>query len=135
MVKHDLLILLVDLLLFAQDDVALTLDGATFKLGVLEDVGDDVDGLGNVLAEALGIVDGLLTRRVRIKMSAEVFHLELKGVLRATARAFEGHMFEEVSGATGCIRLGAGASIYPYTNGRSLSMGMYLCRDSLSRAI
>jgi hypothetical protein len=93
MVKHDLLILLVDLLLLAQNDIALTLDGATFELGVLEDVGDNVDGLGYVLAEALGIVDGLLTRRVCIEMSAEVLHLELKGMLGATASALEGHMF------------------------------------------
>jgi hypothetical protein len=66
MVKHDLLVLLVDLLLLAQDNIAFTLDGATFEFGVLEDVGDDVDGLWDVLAEALGIVDGLFTRGVRV---------------------------------------------------------------------
>ena len=130
MVKHDLLVLLVDLLLLAQDNVALTLDGATFELGVLEDVGDDVNGLWDVLAEALGIVDGLFTRGVRIKMSAEVLHLELEGMLRATASTLESHMFEEVGGAIGCIRLGAGASVYPHTNGGSLSMRMCLRRDS-----
>ncbi len=38
MVKDDLLVLLVDLLLLTDYDVALALDGAAFELGVLEDV-------------------------------------------------------------------------------------------------
>ena len=60
MVKQDLLMLLVHLLLLAQNDIAFALDGAAFELRVLEDVGDDVDGLRDVLAEALGVVDSLL---------------------------------------------------------------------------
>jgi hypothetical protein len=129
MVKDDLLILLVDLLLLAQDDVALTLYGASFKLGVLEDVRDDVDGLGDVLAEALGIVDGLLARRIRIKMRAEILYFDFKRMLRATASALEGHMFEEVGCTIGRIRLGTGTSVYPYTHGGGLSMWMCLRRD------
>jgi hypothetical protein len=54
MVKYDL-VMLVNLLLLTQDDIALAFNGATFELGVQKDVGNDVDGLRNVLAEALGV--------------------------------------------------------------------------------
>ena len=58
-VEDNLLELLVDLLLLAEDDVALALDGRGLELGVLEDVGEDVDGGGNVVVEGLGVVDGV----------------------------------------------------------------------------
>ena len=47
MVNHDLfmIMLLVNLLLFTQNDIALVFNGAALKLGILEDVGDDVDDL------------------------------------------------------------------------------------------
>src|SRR6267142_3488794 len=105
MVEHDLLILLVNLLLLTYDDVAFALDGTAFELGVLKDVGDDVDGLGDVLAEGLGIVDRLLMRGVHIEVCTEVLHLELEGMLGAMASALEGHMLEEVGSAIGRIHL------------------------------
>jgi hypothetical protein len=86
--------------------------------------------LWDVLAEALGVVNRLLTRSVRIKVGAEILHLDLKGMLGATASALESHMFEEVGCAIRRIRLGARASVYPHTHGRRLGMGMRLCRDS-----
>jgi hypothetical protein len=58
-VEDDLLELLVDLLLLAEDDVALALDGGVLELGVLEDVGEDVDGGGDVVVEGLCVVDGV----------------------------------------------------------------------------
>jgi hypothetical protein len=72
------------------------LNGAALELGVLEDIGDDVNGLRDVLMEALGVVDHLLMRSVRIEVSAEILHLDLEGMLGATASALEGHMLEEV---------------------------------------
>lgn len=59
-VEDDLLNLLLDLLGLAEDDVALALDGALLELGVLEDVGEDVDALRNVGVDGLGEVDGVL---------------------------------------------------------------------------
>jgi hypothetical protein len=129
MVKYDLLVLLVDLLLLAQDDIAFAFDGATFELGVLEDVGDDVDRLGDVLAEALGVVDRLLARGVRIEVSAEILHFELERMLGAPAGALECHVFEEVGRTVGRVRLGARAGVYPHADGRGLGMRMRLCRD------
>ena len=78
MVKDDLLVLLVDLLLLTDYDVALALDGGALELRVLEDVRDDVDGLGDVLAEALGVVDGLLARGVRVEVGAEVLYFKFE---------------------------------------------------------
>lgn len=57
-VEDDFLQLLVDLLLFAKDDGTFALDGALVELGVLQDIGKDVDGLGDVGVEGLGVVDG-----------------------------------------------------------------------------
>ena len=59
-VEDNLLELLVNLLLLAQDHIALALDGTRLQLGVLEDIGKDVDGLGNIVVEGLGVVDGVL---------------------------------------------------------------------------
>ena len=58
-VEDDLLQLLVNLLLLAQDHVALALDGTGLQLRVLQDVGEDVDGLGDIVVEGLGVVDGV----------------------------------------------------------------------------
>lgn len=59
-VEDNLLKLLVNLLLLAQDDIALTLNSTGFELGVLEDIGENVDGLGDVSVEGLGVVNGVL---------------------------------------------------------------------------
>jgi hypothetical protein len=75
------------------------LNGAALELGVLEDVEDDVDSLWDVLAEALGIVNCLLARSVCIEVGTRILHLDLEGMLGATASALESHMFEEVGRA------------------------------------
>ena len=129
MVKHDLFVLLVNLLLLTQNNIALAFNGAAFELGVLKDVGDDVDGLRNVLAEALGVVHRLFARGVRIEVRAKILHFNLERMLRATAGAFESHMLEEVRCPVSRIRLGARASVYPHAHGRGLGMGMCLRRD------
>jgi len=67
-VQDELLLLLVDLGHFAKDDVALPLDGGLLELGVEEDVGEDLDGLADVLLEDLGEVDGLLPGGVGVAM-------------------------------------------------------------------
>jgi hypothetical protein len=59
MVEDDLLELLVDFFLLAEDDVALALDGLGLELGVLQDIGQDVNGCGDVGVERLGVVNGV----------------------------------------------------------------------------
>ena len=106
------------------------LNGTAFELGVLEDVGDDVDSLRDVLAEALRVVNCLLTRSVRIEVGAEILHFDLEGMLGVTANILESHMLKEVGHATGRICLGTQASDYPHTHRRGLDMGMCLCHNS-----
>jgi hypothetical protein len=59
-VEDNLLELLVNLFLLTEDHITLALDSSGLKLGVLEDIGEDVDGLGNIVVEGLGVVDGVL---------------------------------------------------------------------------
>lgn len=58
-VEDDFLELLVDLFLFAENDITFALDGLVLQLGVLEDIGENVDGGGDVIVEGLGVVDGV----------------------------------------------------------------------------
>lgn len=50
-VEYDFLELLIDLFLLTQDDVALALDGGFLELGVLQDVGEDLNGFADVVLE------------------------------------------------------------------------------------
>ena len=80
-VKDNLLHLLVNLLLLAKDDIALTLDGIVVQGRVLENVGEDLDRLGDVGLEGLCVVDSLLARGVGVQVSAHVLDLDLEIVL------------------------------------------------------
>lgn len=101
-VKDNLFILLLDLFLLPENDIALPLDRRLFKLGVLENVGEDVDGLGDVLVERLGVVDGLLAGGVGVEVGAEVFDFQLELGLRPGLGALEGEvLFLRVSPRSG----------------------------------
>jgi hypothetical protein len=53
--------LLIHLLGFSQDNITLSLNSLRLKLGVLKDIGEDVDGSGYICIEGFGIVYGVLT--------------------------------------------------------------------------
>lgn len=59
-VKYNLLDLLLNLLRFTEDDVAFALNGGLLELRVLENIGENIDTLGNIGVEGLGEVDGVL---------------------------------------------------------------------------
>ena len=89
-IEDDLLKLLVNLLLLAEDHVPLPLDGARLELRVLQDVRDDVDSGTDVLAECLGVVDGLLSGSVGVEVGTNVLDLELEGVLSSLSGSLIG---------------------------------------------
>lgn len=60
-VEDNLLQLLVNLLLLTQDHIPLALNSTRLQLGVLKDICEDVDGLGNIVVEGLGVVDGVFS--------------------------------------------------------------------------
>ena len=98
-VEDNLLELLVNLLLLTQDHIPLTLNGTGLQLRVLENVCENVDGLGDVAVERLGIVDGVFSlskaisvllplyllpesyRCVGVKVRTHILNLELQLVL------------------------------------------------------
>lgn len=82
-VKDNLLHLLVNLLLLAEDDITLALNGSVIQGGVLENVREDLNGLGDIGLEGLGVVDGLLAGSVGVQVSTHVLNLDLKIVLAA----------------------------------------------------
>lgn len=63
-VEDNLVELLLNLLGLAQDDIAFPLNGRGLELGVLEDIGQDVDGLGDIGVECPGEVDSVLALHV-----------------------------------------------------------------------
>jgi hypothetical protein len=128
-IEHDLFQLFVNLLLFPQNNISLSFYGRYVKLRVLEDVTDYVDGLGNVLLEAFGVVDSLLPRCVSVEVGTHIFDLKLQSVLGATTGTLERHVLEEMSGSVGGICLRSGPSIYPDTDCSGLSVWVRLCSD------
>lgn len=108
MVENNLLELLLDLLRLPQDNIPLALNGRLLELGVLEDVGENVDGLWRVLIQRLGEVDCVFTliymsvletgkvvdparrmtnRGVGVKVSSHVLNLKLQLLLCPLVRA------------------------------------------------
>ena len=128
-VEDNLLELLVNLLLLADDNVALALDRRRLELRVLEDIGDDVDRGRDVLPEALRVVHGLLAGGVGVEMGTEVLDFELESLLRAAVRALEGKVLKEVSGSVVLLGLRARASVNPHPDRRRLRMGLRLGCD------
>ena len=60
-VENDLIQLLLNLLGLSKNDVALTFDGLGFELRVLQNIGENIDGLWYIGVESPREVDGALT--------------------------------------------------------------------------
>lgn len=80
-VKDNLLHLLVNLLLLAENDIALALNGIVVQGRVLENVGKNLNRLGDVGLEGLGVVDSLLAGSVGVQVGTHVLDLDLNVVL------------------------------------------------------
>ena len=61
MVKNNFFQLLVYFFLFSEYDIPLSLDSLRLKFGILQDVGEDVDGSWDVGVEGFGIVDSVFS--------------------------------------------------------------------------
>lgn len=68
-VKDNLLNLLLNLLGLSENDVALALDGRGLELGVLKNIGQNIDGLGDIGVESLGEVNGVFTLKKALVVS------------------------------------------------------------------
>lgn len=76
-VENNLLNLLLNLLGLSENDVAFALDGGRLQLGVLQDIGQDVDGLRDIGVEGLGEVDGVLALTVVLVVRFFFFSMRL----------------------------------------------------------
>lgn len=66
-IENNLLDLLLDFLGLAQNDIALTFNSGLFKLGILQDIRQDVDAPGNIGVEGFSEVNGILAlKTVRV---------------------------------------------------------------------
>lgn len=112
-----------DLLHLPKDDASLPLDGVIRELGILQDVGEHIDGDGHVLALHVGKEGGLLAGGVGVEAGAHVLDLLLKGAGGAAASALEDHVLEEMCGAIRTGRLEAAAGVDPDSDGGSMGGG------------
>ena len=129
-VEQHLLHLLLHLLHLAQDHAALALDVGLLQRGVLQDVGQNVHRLGHVLLEHLGVVRGLLARRVRVEVAAHVFNLLLQPSRRALGGALERHVLQEMRRAVVRGGLVTRPGVDPNPHGRGLGVRRGLRRDA-----
>mmetsp|Transcript_1750 Transcript_1750/g.4298 ORF Transcript_1750/g.4298 Transcript_1750/m.4298 type:complete len:308 (-) Transcript_1750:19-942(-) len=130
MVKHELLLVLVDLRHLAQDDFSFPLDGVLGDGRIEQYVGNDLDRLANILLEDLGEVRGLLARGVGVEMATHVLDLQLQLLLGALGSSLEGHVLQEVRSSVVLGRLVTGSRIDPHADGGSLGAGNGLAADA-----
>jgi len=81
----------------------------------------------NIFRQTLGIVDRLLSRRVRIKMCTHVFNFQFQLSLRSLLCAFKCHVFKEMGNAVVFIVLEATACVNPQTNSCGRNTGVFRC--------
>lgn len=80
-IEYNFLELLVDFLLFPQNNIPLPLDRTSVQFRVLQDIRQDVDSSRDILVECLGVVDGLFSRSVGVQVSTHVFNFQLQSSL------------------------------------------------------
>ena len=80
-IKYNFLELLVDFLLFPQNNIPLPLDRTGVQFRVLQDIRQDVNSSRDILVECLGVVDGLFSRSVGVQVSTHVFNFQLQSSL------------------------------------------------------
>mmetsp|Transcript_36419 Transcript_36419/g.107507 ORF Transcript_36419/g.107507 Transcript_36419/m.107507 type:complete len:242 (+) Transcript_36419:840-1565(+) len=129
-VKHKLGHLLVDLFHFAQNHVALSVDGALVKVGVQQDVGQDVDSPSNVLSQDLSVVARLLAASVSIELSSHILNLHLKLLDCSPLGALEQDVLQEVCYAVVLVRLETAARVDPRAHRGRLREGGALRGDT-----
>ena len=105
------------LLHLPENDFALAADAVFLESGVLEDVGEDVKGLGDILVGDLGIIGGLLPGGVGVEVSSHVLDLFLELTRVAPLGALEDHVLEEVRGAVSLLGLEPRPGVDPDADG------------------
>lgn len=106
-IEDHLLQVALHLLHLAQNHRTLAGDLSLTQLGVLDDVGQDLDGFGHILGQTLGVEDGLLPGSVGVQVGAQVLNLQLQirlralgGTLKSGRNAYYTHLKHQASEPT-----------------------------------
>ena len=109
------------LLHFSQNHIPLTTNPVLVKLRVLQNVSQNIQSVGHILVQDLGIIRSLFPGRVRIQMTTHVLDLLLQLPRRPFLRSLEDHMLEEMSSSVSLLGLEPRPGIDPHSNRRSPS--------------
>ncbi|URD86545.1 hypothetical protein MUK42_27944, partial [Musa troglodytarum] len=82
----------------SEDDIPLPLNALVIKARVLKYVRKDLQRLGHIIIQHLGVAGGLLPRCVSIQMTTHVLDLLLQLLHRPRFCALEDHVLQEVRG-------------------------------------
>lgn len=102
----------------------------------MQNIGEDVDGLGHIGVEGLGVINSVFPlnhtirtitkkekktqsvgnsgssyRGVGVQVTTHVLNFQLKLALSALVGALEGQVFQEVSGSIGLVGFGTGSGV------------------------
>src|SRR6185312_11305446 len=108
---------------------ALALQLVLLEGRMLQDVSDDIDGERRILGKHLGVIGGLLARRIGVEMAAHLFDGlgDLAGA--APLGALEGHVLEQMRDAVDLGPLVARADIDPNAERHRVDAGHEVARD------
>lgn len=123
-VENDLLVTGFDLLHFSKNHRTLSLNALLGEKRVLDNVGEKVDGLRNILLERSSEEAGDLARSVGIQRSAKVLDLNLQLLSRSAGGALESKMLEEVSGTVVFLSLERATGINVKADGGRWVVGL-----------
>src|SRR5579883_754137 len=112
-IEDDVVGRIVGLSDFLEDDGALAVELGRIEDRVLENVGEDVDRQRDILFQHLGVIGGVLARRVGVEMAADRLDLLGDGEGRAALGALERHVLQEMSNAVDVGRLVPRSDIDP----------------------
>lgn len=77
-VENNLLQVGLHLLHLSEDDTTFPLNLCLAQFGVLHDISQDLDGLGNVFGQAFGIVDSLFSAGIGVQLRPEILDFDLQ---------------------------------------------------------
>ena len=115
---------------FLDDDAFFARQFFVVEDGVLENVGQNIDGQRDVVFEHARVVGGLLAAGIGVDEAADAFDLFGDGAGRAAAGALEGHVLEHVGDAVGGFGFIARAGIDPNADGGGFQMRHRVGDDS-----
>lgn len=129
MVKDNVLVRLGSVIGMLEYGLTFTLNHSIVDSRVLENISQDLNGLGNVGLEGLGRDGRVFTRERGVQLSSNRLNRLLNLGLGAGRGALESEVLEKVGRSVVVFVLGTRSSVNPKTHSRSLGRGNGLSSD------